>query len=412
MRVIFLIDMNTFFVSCAIAVNPNLKGKPIVVAGSSRHAIVSAVSYEAKKLGIKIPMPLYQAKQIYPAIEIVEPDFKLYVKYSEKIFEFISVNYTKNIEIASIDECYIDVTEIYRNYESIYQLASEMQNRIYQEIGIPSSIGISYNKFLAKIASEMKKPLGITIIRDVKDCENIINPLQIDMMHGVGKQSAIKLKQLNIKYIADLAKIEYFDTLTPIFGKNAFKMVEKAQVKSKDDTLACGSYQPKSISNEITLEYHSQNYDEICLIIKDLAQKVATRACENLLVGNTVSIVIKDAISWKRFLKQTKIGEFTNDFSVIYSKSLILLEKLWTGAKIRLVGISLDNLKDKYDLKQQLTSESYQQLPAVKPTDKLIYNINKTFGKEVVQTGSKYYESSYIRNKAINFKLLRTNLKH
>lgn len=227
MRVIFLIDMNSFFVSCSIATNPSLKGKAIVIANSSRRAIVCAVSYEAKKLGIKVPMPLYQAKQIYLAVEIVAPDFKLYFKYSEKIFEFISLNYTKNIEVASIDECYIDVTEIYKNYPTIYQLANEMQKRIYQEIGIPSSIGISYNKFLAKMASELKKPMGITIIRDQQDAKNLIHPLVIEMMYGVSKQTAIKLKQLNINYIADLAKNNAYESLQPIFGKNDWKSSRK-----------------------------------------------------------------------------------------------------------------------------------------------------------------------------------------
>lgn len=178
-------------------------------------------------------------------------------------------------------------------------------------------------------------------------------------------------------------------------------MIEKAQGKSQNDFLSSKTYQPKSISSEITLEYYSQNYDEICLMIKTLAQKVAMRAEKSLLVGNTIVMVIKDAISWQRSLKQTKIAEFTNDFSVIYSRSLILLEQLLTGRKIRLVGVSLNNLKDKHHLKyQQLTIESYQQqLQLSNSTDQLIHHIDKRFDKKVVQPNNKYFKFSFLRKK-------------
>jgi DNA polymerase-4 len=163
MKTIFHIDMNSFFPSVEELLNPALKGKPVIVAANNRRSVVSSANYEARKYGVKSAMPLYRALLLCPKAKLVEPHFEYYEKYHNEFISLIKEKFTKEVEVASIDECYIDATKLVKR-TSIMKVALSIQNAIKNKLGLNCSIGISNNKFLAKMASKFKKPLGITML--------------------------------------------------------------------------------------------------------------------------------------------------------------------------------------------------------------------------------------------------------
>ena len=203
-KVIFHIDMNCFFVSCEVAENPELKGQNVAVGhvGLDRKGMILAASYEAKAYGIKTTMPIFEAERLCPNLILINPNHELYQEYSRKFFSYFS-KITPLVEPASIDEGYLDVTDVCGPNEYV-DLAKKIQDDILNLYGLPCSIGIAPNKFLAKMASDMKKPLGITVLRK-RDIKELMWPLPIEDLFGAGKKTCAMLREINIKTIGDFA---------------------------------------------------------------------------------------------------------------------------------------------------------------------------------------------------------------
>ncbi len=196
-RVILHVDMNSFYASVEMACEPSLKGKPLAIAGNveERRGIIVTCSYEARKFGVKTAMPLWEAKKLCPALIVRKPNFDRYREASAGMFDVLR-RYTSLVEPVSIDEGYMDITESYQLGSPI-EIAKSIQTALLKELDLPSSIGIAPNKFLAKMASDMKKPLGITVLRK-RDVPNVLWPMACFEMHGVGKKTAEKLAPLGI----------------------------------------------------------------------------------------------------------------------------------------------------------------------------------------------------------------------
>ncbi|WP_339020195.1 hypothetical protein [Spiroplasma endosymbiont of Atherix ibis] len=160
-KVISLLDMDAFFAGCHIAEDSTLINENLVVASPNRRAIVTTASYNARKFGIRAGTSVFKAKELCPNLYIANSDFSLYIKYSEKVFDIIYNNFTKEFEVASIDECYIDMTKVWKKYGSVKKTAKALIDMIYNETGLWASIGISTNKFLAKTCVDFNKPKGI-----------------------------------------------------------------------------------------------------------------------------------------------------------------------------------------------------------------------------------------------------------
>ncbi|AGM26091.1 DNA polymerase IV [Spiroplasma syrphidicola EA-1] len=393
MKVIFHIDMNSFFASCHEAITPEFRGKPLVVSSPSRRAIVSTANYPAREFGINSAMPLYKAKELCKELIVVDHDFNLYVNFAQRLFDFICENYTTKIEVASIDECYIDVTEIYRKYQSAMNLAQDMQKRVFKELGLPNSIGISYNKSLAKIGSDFKKPMGITLIKR-EDVPKIIHPLAVTKLFGIGRQTASQLEKLEIYTIGDLAHYQDVDFLEKIIGNNAHSLIAKAQGKGSDE-LKYDNNGLKSIANETTLEYDLSDYEEIKEKIFLLAKHVCQRARKRTLIGNVIYVTLKYS-NHQRHSKQIKLSTYTCDDDKVYSIAISLFEKLWNGEGIRLIGVGIKGIISKYDLKEQLSLNNFATASPLSETNKLINNLNKKYQKDLLMTGEKLEEMKYI----------------
>ena len=187
-KVIVHIDLNAFFARCEEIKNPALEGKPVAIGHDGRGGIVSTCSYEARKYGVSSAMPMFKAKQLCPKLIILPCDYHFYSVMSKTFFNFIK-RYTKLVEAASVDECFADFTLPLKNVKDAVGYFKQLQEDLFMETGLKCSIGVSTTKFLAKMASDFQKPLGLTIIHK-RDIAQMLFPLKIESMFGVGKKTA------------------------------------------------------------------------------------------------------------------------------------------------------------------------------------------------------------------------------
>ena len=404
MQIIFHIDLNAFFASAEISVHPELKGKPIVICRESKRSIVTTASYEARKFGIHSAMPLFQAKKLCPHLISVEPHFELYKTLSQNFFEIIAT-FSPYLEVASIDECYVDMTEYFQNHQEHPQnVAKKIQEKIYDTLLLQCSIGIAPNKFLAKMASDMKKPMGITTITN-KDIKTKLWPLSIKDMIGIGKKTQPKLFELGIETIGDIANYHNYEKIKPIFGKNTLIFYQRANGKDFYK-INYSKNELKSVGNSTTIESDSNDEQFIRKKFKELSQEVSKRAKKRGLISNSISITLKYSREKSR-TKQMIIENYTNEEEIIYGTSLLLFENIYHGELLRLVGVSLNNVIHYKDLNQQISLFDYSDnndIVQKNMTDQIIDTLNSSF--ESIQLVKA---SSLIHEEEIQKKYLKNN---
>lgn len=383
-RVILHIDMNAYFASVAQNANPDLANKPVAVGGTSSRSIITTASYEARKFGVKSAMPVYMAKKLCPKLIIVAPDFRLYEKYTHDFVEIIK-KYGKKIELASIDECYVDISEEISRQKSKIAYIKHIQNEIYTQLNLKCSIGVAPNKFLAKMASDMKKPMGITILSKENMIEKMY-PLPINSMYGVGKKTALLLNDLGIITIGDFANYSNKFLLEKKLGK--FYYVLSQWVNGEDDSeVTTEEIDLKSVGNSTTLIHDTNDYDEIKLVLEELSRKVSKRAESENLFGTRISITIRFE-DFRTITRSLTLIEPTNDFEKIYLSALKILDNNYIGANlVRLLGVSLGNVRKRDQFYKQISLfENSFSSSENRIIQQVIADINKKIGLEKLST--------------------------
>lgn len=372
------IDMNCFYASVEEKYNPSLKGKPLAVAGEEikRHGIIVTSNYEARKKGIKTTMRVGEAKKLCPTLKIVSPNFARYQKESKKVFSLIKT-YLKKIEIVSIDEAYIDLTEEENPIKKIYYI----QKKIYEDLKLPSSVGVSYNKFFAKMASNMKKPKGFTIINK-KNYQKLLYEMEVGKMHGCGKSGAKKLNEQGIYKIKDLAEANEV-ILYSILGIQGLRLKKKA--RGEDRRKVEIKVERKSIGNSKTFSKDLIEDREILFELNQIAKKVSQRAKNAGKVGNNISITIKFN-DFKTITRSKKISTYINEEKTLAEEAIgLFLDNYSFDKGIRLIGVSLNNIISSENIKEQLDIfTDYENRKDFK-LKKAILQLNKKYGKEVVK---------------------------
>ena len=373
-KIILHIDLNTFFVRCEELVNPSLEGQPVIIGHSGRGGIVSTCSYEARKYGVHSGQPTFQALELCPNAIVIRGHYELYSRKSKEFFNFVS-RYSKVIEKASIDECYVDMTTQLQNVKDVVKYLEDFQSKLLKEVGLKCSIGVAPTKFLAKMASDMKKPMGITIIRR-RDVLQMLDPLPISSFYGIGKKTAPRLEAMGIKTIGDLAKLINNDdpVIRDQLGK--FYYVIKDWINGYgSDEVDVEPWDPKSIGHSTTFVRDSSDFEEIKGYMKELAKEVSQEAKQKGKIGFNVQIVLKTN-EFKTINRSIKLAKPTNDFETIFNEASILLEKNLKGQEIRLCGVTLQNLIYANDYVEQMSIfDNYEE--EKNATKELIKELNR-----------------------------------
>lgn len=339
-RKIIHIDMDAFYASIEQRDNPTYKGKPIVVGGSpqGRGGVVATASYEARKFGIRSAMPSKKAVQLCPSVIFVYPRFDVYKQVSTHI-RSIFHRYTDLIEPLSLDEAYLDVTEDKLNIGSAIEIATQIRNSIKEELQLTASAGVSINKFVAKIASDINKPDGLTFIGPSK-IESFMEGLPVEKFFGVGKVTALKMKKMGLYTGLDLKKLTEAE-MAFHFGRPGrfyYKIVrgiDEREVQPERET--------KSVGAEDTFPYDLSSYEEMEAELLKIAQTVSSRLNKYQLKGRTVTLKIK-LHDFKVFTRSHSFPYGTADKEIILTTVKQLLSNFdLTGKKVRLLGISLSN---------------------------------------------------------------------
>ncbi|MBO7615510.1 MAG: DNA polymerase IV [Bacilli bacterium] len=386
-KVICHIDLNAFFVRCEELKNPNIEGKPVAIGHEGRGGIVSTCSYKAREFGVRSGMPMFKAKELCPSLIILPVDFKYYQKKSHEFFNFVKRT-TKLVEVASVDECYADFTNVIKDKKNPLKFFENFQQELYKETKLKCSIGIAPTKFLAKMASDMKKPMGITIIRK-KDAVDMLSPLPIGDFFGIGKKTAPRLINTGINTIGDLYNLVKNDdeNVKVMMGKFFYIIADLIEGKSNNE-LDLEPWDPKSIGNSTTLVEDTDDFHEIKQTISSLSKEVSERCVKENKLGNTIQIVIKDP-EFKVKNKSIKLANPTNDYRVIYDTACKLYEKYFLGTVIRLVGVTLQNLVDPRDVVIQMTFFDYEQHEEQSQTKLLIEELNRKLDKPLLMRASE-----------------------
>lgn len=354
-KVIFHIDVDSFFVAAETWLRPELKDKDVAISKKKAKSVVCALSYSAKEKGAKVPMKLYEVQKFCPNIIVIEPNHNLYEKLSRKIYLLLK-KYSIKIEIGSIDEWYLDVTHLMNKYSNPRDLAVDIQKNILKKWNITVSIGISYNKFLAKISTDLNKPFGITIT-EKEDIPKNIWPLPIDKYIGIGKSLSTKLKSINILTIEDLAKVNGNKKilLKEILKNKLDQYIDNANGNNYFDDVDFNKkyYSQSSIGHQVTFE---NNYlidlDLIYKNLKKITMQVLDIANRRNLIAQGISITIKYA-NKAIFSTSTTIKNNSNTFEALFLIVTQLFNNYWNDKPILMLGVSLFNLTNIYTYKYQ-----------------------------------------------------------
>lgn len=338
-RVIMLVDMNAFFISCETTRHPELSGVPSAVAGDpqKRTGIIFAANYEARSFGVKTTMTVNEATKLCPHIKLVPPDHTFYEIKSKEVMAILD-QYSPILEQNSIDEAFLDLSGCEGLYESPLSAAQSIMKDIHINAGLYCSIGISYNKFLSKMASEIKKPQGITEIWE-EDVKNKLWPLTVGSMYGVGKQTSKRLIAAGIKTIGELAAADT-DFLIKTFGNNGIFMHNAANGIDDSPVIPHTSDEIKSIGRSTTLSEDITDINKVKPVLLMLTDDICMSARRYCKTGHTVQITIKYS-DFHTITRQIKVPP-TNSSNDVYRYGCELLYNNWDSRKpIRLIGISL-----------------------------------------------------------------------
>lgn len=341
-RSVLHVDMNAFYCACHVAAQPHLyAGKPSAVAGSpeTRHGVVVTASYEARALGVRATMTVAEALRVAPQLILIHPDFNLYRSYSRKVFDVVRT-YTPAVEIFSIDECWADVSGS-SQFGTPAEIGQKLQARLLSELGIPCSVGVSANKFLAKMASDFRKPMGLTELWP-EHVPHLLWPLPIRQMFGIGDKSAQRLERLGIHTIGQVASAD-IHLLRRHFGRRGEEW--SALAAGRDDSPVTAQVeQSKSIGHSMTLGRDLSDMEGLCTVLLNLSDQVGRRVRRHALVGRTVQLTVRYAT--RETITRSKTLPAPTDLTeVIYETAVQLLRTNWRkGNRIRLLGVTVSQL--------------------------------------------------------------------
>jgi DNA polymerase-4 len=335
-RKILHVDMDAFYASVEQRDDPSLCGKPLVVGGGSNRGVVAAASYESREFGIRSAMPMREAMRRCPELISVSPRMSHYKAVSEQIFEIFN-EFTPLVEGLSLDEAFLDVSDSLTIFGTEIRIAQRIKQRIREVTKLTASVGVAPNKLVAKIASDLKKPDGLVVVTD-DNMETTLDPLPVEVIPGIGRETLARLRVKKIVTIADL-RLAPDQALEAIFGRFAGRTRERAS--GIDHRPVVASHADKSISAEETFEEDLHIVADLHRELLRLTERTAQRMRAKQLAAGTLQVKIRRA-DFSTFTRQRSLQPPSNSLDTLYEVARELLSE-WLaehpGARIRLLGV-------------------------------------------------------------------------
>ncbi|MDU3688227.1 MAG: DNA polymerase IV [Anaerococcus hydrogenalis] len=388
LRTILHSDMNSCYASIEAKLNPKLKNKAMAVAGNpeNRHGIILAKSQEAKIMGVKTGEAIWQAKIKCPNLILVPPHYEKYLEFSRKARK-IYYSYTNRVEPFGLDECWLDVSESLKLFGSGEEIANEIRKRMKNELGITVSVGVSFNKVFAKLGSDLKKPDATSVIKK-ENFKEIVWPLDISSIIGIGNATKTKLNGIGIYTLGELAKSDV-KTVKGILGINGLYLWQYAN-GFDDRPVKDYSYKEiiKTIGNSSTLVEDLYTNEEVYNIFQILSLNVSKRLREANLSSMGIKIFIRDN-NLLSYEFQAPISNPTQSSIILAEKAIDLFKKKYKwNFPIRALGLRVINLVDDKIPTQTDIFSDYKEIMKKENLDKAIYNIRKKYNKNILTFAS------------------------
>ena len=377
------IDMDAFYASVEQLDNPWLRGKCVIVGGTSNRGVVSACSYEARKYGVHSAMPIFQARQRCPDGIFIPPRMARYKEMSKKIMDILR-DFSPRIEVVSIDEAYMDISGSQRLQGDPEKVAADIKNKIKSRVGLKCSVGVAPGKFLAKVASDMDKPDGLTIIWP-QDVAHFIKRLPVQKVPGVGRKTYSQLESMGIKTLGDVRKFPEKIILDRL-GKFGHRLID----------LSCGTdhtkitpWAPhKSISSERTLPEDTRDKKVLHKYMLQQSEEVARQLRKTGFRARTITLKIKHA-DFKQFTRSKTIDIPTRSSETIYRYAAELLENYHLTQQIRLIGVGTAGFTPaSLPVQLKLFDPVEKTDKTWEKVDRTVESIAQKFGRDAIKRGT------------------------
>jgi DNA polymerase-4 len=380
-RAILHVDMDAFFAAVEQLDSPELAGHPVVVGGTGGRGVVAAASYEVRRFGVHSAMPMREALKRCPHAIVVRPRMKRYHEVSDQVFEIFG-EFTDLVEGLSLDEAFLDVTGSTGLFGGAEAMAREIKSRIRTRTGLTASVGVSHNKLLAKLASEMNKPDGLTVIRPA-DVTATLDPLPVRRLHGIGAKTAARLEQQGIHTLGQLRRAPE-SVLWPLFRRDTREIRERAS--GIDDRSVIADAPEKQISSEETFDIDLRDHEELQKRLVQLADRTAARLRDRHLKAGMVSIKVRRR-DFTTYTRQRSFSPPTQETRLVSQVAAELLQGWFEEqprAAVRLLGVGVSDLLPA----QQLDLFTSPESADAGKLDETLDRIRGKYGTEAVKRGS------------------------
>ncbi len=343
MRVILHVDLDSFFPSVEVREHPELKDKPVVVGadpkGGKGRGVVSSASYEARRYGIRSAMPISKAWRLCPHCVYLRPHFDLYTRASSSIMKILKSHCDK-FEQAGIDEAYLDISSRVKDFDEAKEFAEKLMKEVLNKEKLTCSVGVAPNKMTAKIASDYKKPYGLTVVKE-ENVRDFLSPLKVRSLPGVGPKTQGRLKDLGIETVADLAAANP-EVLAKLFGIWGVRLHEYSN--GIDNSEVIEEYETKSIGRDVTFEKDIDDEDMIFKVLDELAEEVHKEVVDNAFRFKTITVKVRYQ-HFDTYTRARSLSFPTDDLEILRNNAKRLISPFLRGnKKVRLIGVRVSSL--------------------------------------------------------------------
>lgn len=343
MRAILHVDLDAFFPSVEVRQHPELRGMPVIVGADPKEGrgrgVVSSASYEARKFGIRSAMPISRAWKLCPQGVYLRPHFDLYIPASNNVMRILR-SHADKFEQGGIDEAYLDISSQVKDFTEARDFAKRLMNEVLNKEGLTCSVGVAPNKMVAKIASDFKKPFGLTVVKD-EDVLEFLYPLDVRRIPGVGPKTERILRKLNIKTVQDIASASP-DTLTRLFGVWGARLHGFA--RGIDESEVVEEYETKSVGRETTFQEDTDDEARILRVLDGLAGEVHEEVRANGLKFKTITVRVRYP-DFDTYTRSKSLSFRTDDPDILRNYAKRLIDPFIRGKKkVRLIGLRVSNL--------------------------------------------------------------------